>query len=295
MSSDFLKVKQPYRRTSPLRRTLIVTAAVVLLLLAGDAANQKFELSSAPHLIPWPTKEVEPEIPIDIPPPLITEALIEESDISAVQEAIGDSAPAVKTEPAADTVTVPVSVMPQMKVEVFPPGLVEMKVDGLIREINEYFETTQGQHEIVIEHEDFPIYRTYASVPADTARLEFDLRDRFTGLDSTNVILVTLPRDDRYVFDLIANGKRNHFEKTRHFAFYLQNGLWHISAEMRPRDADAGGELKVDSIVVGVVGKTKTSVITGNDGLININSGPAGDQKMRLLIYWSEIAANAGR
>jgi len=291
MAADFLKVKHPYRKASPLRRTAIIAASIAIVLLGADAVNQRYKLADVPVLIHWFAEEADPEIVMNIPLPSITDPLMEEHEFDSTRETVADTSPPVVADESIEATPVP----PQMKIEVFPPGLMQMKVDGQGRRVNEYFETTSGQHEIVIEHADFPIYRTYASVSADTARLEFDLRDRFTGLDSTNVILITLPRDDRYGFDLMCNGRRSRFNKTRNFAFYLRNGLWHISADMKPLDTDAGSKPKVDSIVVGVVGKAVTSVIMGNDGYLNVNSGPAGDQKMRLLIYWSETSQNAGR
>lgn len=291
MAADFRRVTEPYRTSAPLIKAALTAAAAAIILLGADAANQFYKFVDIPSVIHWFAEETESGPTMDIQAPPITASVVEEDDTVSAN---GDIA--LATEPIqAEKETEPAPLPPRMNVEVLPPGLMQVRVDGQIREINNTFETTVGQHEIVIEHAEFPIYRTYASVQEGTARLKFDLRDHFTEPDSTNIILITLPRDDRYGFDLLSNGKVRSFNKTRDFTFYLRDGLWHISASMKSLDESALSIPRVDSITVGVVGKTVVSTIAGNDGFINVNSGPAGDQKMRLLIYWSKPQENAGR
>ncbi len=293
MIRDFDKVGYPYRRKSVLLRSLATAAVIAVVVIGADAANQRYHIAEVPPLIRWSSPDITR-----------TDSIIGAND-KANQEifpvAITDNTPPPDTEavavvpPPEETIHTPPPA-PQMKIDVLPPGYTAVEVDGRPENIGEYFQTTPGQHEILIEHGDFPLFRSVALVAAsDTARLAFDLRDRYPSLDSANVMLLILPRIEGYGFDLYCNGKPYRFDKSREFRFYLKNGAWRVSADVRRLTPGGIGEPQVDSIVVGVVGKSITRKIAGNSGLLNVSSGPAGDQMMKLLIYWSEIQGNARR
>lgn len=293
MIRDFDKVGYPYRQKSVVLRSTAAVLVMAAMVIVADAANQRFHFADVPPLIRWSSAD-------SVRPDTILGAQIE-SDQGTFPFGIGNETPPSDTEtvavvpPPIETVHVPLAA-PQMKIDVLPQGYTGMEVDGQPETIGEYFETTPGQHEILIEHGDFPVFRTFALVAAsDTARLAFDLRDRFPSLDSAKIMLLILPRIEGYGFDLYCNGKPHRFDKSREYDFYLKNGSWRVSADVRPLTPGGMGTPQVDSIVVGVVGKTVTRRVTGNSGLVNISSGPAGDQIMKLLIYWSEIQGNARR
>ncbi len=290
MIRDFDKVVYPYRRKFVALRSIGAAAAIAVIVVGADAANQRYHFADIPPLIRWSSAPSETTLGANI-----------KSDPGTFPFAITNETPPGDTEtvsvipPPAETVDKPPT-RPQMKIDVLPPGYTGMEVDGRSESIGQYFGTTPGQHEILIEHGDFPVFRTFALVsPSDTARLSFDLRDRFPSLDSAKMMVLILPRIDGYGFDLYCNGKPHRFDKSREYDFYLKNGTWRVSADVRQLTPGGAGRPQVDSIVIGVVGKTMTRHIAGNTGLLNVSSGPAGDQMMKLLIYWSEIQGNARR
>lgn len=292
MIQEFDKVSYPYRRKSVALRSIAAAAAIAAVVIGADAANQRYHFADVTPLIRWSSVDsIVPDTTLDANtvsnqesfPIAVTDELPSDTETVAIvpppEETVNESPPA-----------------PEMKIDVQPPGCTGMEIDGRSETIGEYFETTPGQHEILIEHGDFPLFRSFALVSAsDTARLSFDLRDRYPSLDSAKLMLLILPRIDGYGFDLYCNGKPHRFDKSREFNFYLKNGSWRVSADVRRLTPGGVGKPQVDSIVVGVVGKTITRNIAGNAGLVNVSSGPAGDQIMKLLIYWSEIQGNARR
>ena len=299
MSSDFHKIRRPYRIFSPAIRKVAAIAAMMIVIIGADALNQQYKVAGVPMLIPWGIQQEIVEHTTDSIPAvnpgseMALEPATDFIDTLPKSQSPPDTLE-IQAETAPPTIEPP-AVSPHMKVALAPEGQARLQVDGEERPVDVFFATTPGQHEIVIEHEDFPIYQTVASVSADTARLYFDLNNRMGRLDSTNVILITLPRNDEFGFQISSNGKSHSFTKSREFGFHLKNGLWHIAAGVFPLDNSMSNLPQVDSIIVGVIGKNTTFTIPGNEGLLQVSSGPAGDQKMRLLIYWSEALTNARR
>jgi len=295
MIRDFKKVVHPYRQKSVVLRSTAAVFAMAALIVIADAANQRFHFSDIGPLIRWSgarsvTMDATMGTQIESNPGTFPFGIINEKPPSeADTETVAAVTPPVEIERTP-------SPAPQMKIDVLPVGYTGMEIDGRPESIGEYFETTPGQHEILIEHGDFPLFRSFALVsPSDTALLSFDLRDRFPSLDSAKMMIMILPRTEGYGFDLYCNGKPHRFDKSREYDFYLKNGAWRVSADVRRLFPGGVSELRVDSIVVGVVGKTITRSFAGESGILNVSSGPAGDQIMRLLIYWSEIQGNARR
>ncbi len=299
MTADFHKIRRPYRLLPQALRRTATMAAMVVILFGVDALNQQFQVANLPTLIPWGVATMDAELVDDSTQSVKPDTVNVQQSIAELPETITEpQSPPPVVETQSDTKIQPLDttpVIPRMKVTIEPEGPVRLRVDGEDRPVDNYFTSSPGQHEIVIEHGDFPIYQTVASVSADTARLFFDLRERLGGLDSTNVILITLPRNTAYGFNLFCNGKDHPFLRPREYGFYLMDGLWHIATDVSPLDKSSISLPQVDSIVVGVVGKSTTFTIPGDEGLLQVSSGPAGDQKMRLLIYWSEVQTNAGR
>jgi len=288
MATDFRNIRYPYRRKSPLLRTAVLIVVILAILVGADALNQRYHLADISPMIPWMAAPDTIVTDIDTVPTMIPDQPVEEKPTPVVDTPVAATTPIeppVESEP----------LIPRMMIKILPPGDVRVEVDGQLRTVNQFFPTAPGQHEIIVEHGDYPIYRTFTSFPADTASMTFDLREIYTSLDSTNIMLITLPRNDNYGFNLQCNGKAYRFDRPRQFDFYLKNGRWRISAEVIPLGQTDRPAPQVDSIVVGVAGKAITNVITGNEGLVNINSGPARDQMMRILIYWSETQGKAGR
>ncbi len=296
MAADFRRIRYPYRKTKSYIRALAFAGAVVVLMIGGDFINQQYRLIDVPPIVSWNADRPGDEATTDSRPPTIPEQsdmILARQDTIINEDTSAAVPPPVEALPVATVNREPIT--PKMRINILPPGLTRLEVDGGVRTVGQLFETSRGQHEIVIEHENYPIYNTVASVAGDTADLTFDLGKRFPRLDSTNIILVILPRDDRYGFDFTCNGRIYNFTRSRELSFHLKNGLWNIAADVRPLDASVMDELQVDSMVVGVVGKNQTEVIHGRQGHLNVNSGPAGDQLMRLLIYWSESQINVRR
>jgi hypothetical protein len=169
---------------------------------------------------------------------------------------------------------------------VTPPGVGQVRLDNRRVPAGQAFETTDGAHDIMIIHPDYPVYRDRVRVSGAMTDRTFDLARIFSGASQVDVQVGVVPPSEGHLLRLTMNGRTRSFRDFPVLDLSVPAGSWQIEVDIERVNADDAAEPTVDSVVTHPFDAAQRAVLRGSRGTIDLTAGETGSV-VPLLVFWS--------
>lgn len=148
----------------------------------------------------------------------------------------------------------------------------------------------QGTYSVTLINPEYPIYNSKFTARKKNENIYIDLGQKFRDLKLVDIQVALSPLSDRHFLDISFNGKEHKISRFPAYDLRKGAGKWQVSLALKPLGNAAGQpNLKIDSCVTFPYGGGPRSVIRGDKGILNLDTGPSGEGgPIPMVIFWSE-------